>query len=93
MTDEKKAPSVVFAPGCFDSFEGTQEELDEMMAEIMKMVESGELIEGGQELTEEEWNELPDDVKIQLMQSFDVEDEDGTDLMDSIEESRKRRLQ
>ena len=25
---------VVFAPGCFDSFEGTQEELDELMAEI-----------------------------------------------------------
>jgi hypothetical protein len=25
---------VVFAPGCFDSFEGTQEELDSLMAEI-----------------------------------------------------------
>jgi hypothetical protein len=25
---------VVFAPGCFDSFEGTQAELDELMAEI-----------------------------------------------------------
>lgn len=25
---------VVFAPGCFDSFEGTQEELDSLMTEI-----------------------------------------------------------
>jgi len=27
---------VVFAPGCFDTFEGTQAELDELMAEISK---------------------------------------------------------
>lgn len=33
MTD-KKEMKIQFAPGCFDSFEGTQEELDEMVAEI-----------------------------------------------------------
>ena len=43
MTDEKKALKIEFAPGCFDNFEGTQEELDEMIAEINKMFESGEL--------------------------------------------------
>jgi len=32
-----------FAPGCFDQFEGTQEELDEMVAEIQRMFESGEM--------------------------------------------------
>lgn len=32
-------------PGCFDSFEGTQEELDELVAEIHRMVDSGELLE------------------------------------------------
>jgi hypothetical protein len=42
MTD-KKALKIEFAPGCFDNFEGTQEELDEMIAEINKMFESGEL--------------------------------------------------
>jgi hypothetical protein len=41
MTD-KKALKIEFAPGCFDNFEGTQEELDEMIAEINKMFESGE---------------------------------------------------
>lgn len=29
-----KPLKVVFAPGCFDSFEGSQEELDSLMAEI-----------------------------------------------------------
>jgi hypothetical protein len=31
MTKEMK---IVFAPGCFDGFEGTQEELDQLMADI-----------------------------------------------------------
>ncbi len=31
---------VVFAPGCFDSFEGTQEELDSLTAEIQSMFEN-----------------------------------------------------
>jgi hypothetical protein len=43
MTKEKKALTLEFAPGCFDSFEGTQEELDEMVAEIHRMFESGEM--------------------------------------------------
>jgi hypothetical protein len=42
---EKKKPEIIFAPGCFDSFEGTQEELDELVAELNRMVESGELFD------------------------------------------------
>lgn len=34
---------VEFAPGCFDDFGGTQEELDELVAEIQRMVNNGEL--------------------------------------------------
>ena len=30
--------TIVFAPGCFDDFEGTQDELDAFMAEIVKML-------------------------------------------------------
>lgn len=40
---EKKQMKIIFEPGCFDSFEGTQEELDELIAEITRMAESGEL--------------------------------------------------
>lgn len=36
---------VKFAPGAFDSFEGTQEELNELIASITQNIESGELLE------------------------------------------------
>lgn len=42
MTEEKKM-KLEFAPGCFDNFEGTQEELDDLVAEIQRMFESGEM--------------------------------------------------
>ena len=38
MTDkEEKKIKVEFAPGAFDSFEGTQEELDALQKEIIEM--------------------------------------------------------
>jgi transcription antitermination factor NusG len=43
MSEEKL--KVVFAPGCFDHFDGTQEELDQLMKEIQDMVSSGEIFE------------------------------------------------
>ena len=38
--DEQGKPKLVFAEGCFDDFEGTQEELDEMVATIREIFES-----------------------------------------------------
>ena len=66
----KNKLTVEIAPGAFDQFEGTQEELDELMAEIYRMVESGEIEEQGRELTEQEFDELPDDIKEQITNSF-----------------------
>ena len=43
--ENKKTPEVVFAPGCFDHFEGTQEELDELIQQIKEMAASGKLFE------------------------------------------------
>ena len=37
MTDTKNPLKIVFEPGCFDQFDGTQEELDGLMAEIQDM--------------------------------------------------------
>ena len=68
MTDKKM--KIEFMPGCFDQFEGTQEELDEMIAEIHRMLESGELEENSQEMTEEDFDELDDEVKERLLSSF-----------------------
>lgn len=41
---------IEFAPGCFDNFEGTQEELDALMAEIERMFKSGEIQASAQKL-------------------------------------------
>lgn len=43
--DNPKDIKVVFADGCFDNFEGTQEELDNFVEEINRMVSSGEIFE------------------------------------------------
>lgn len=43
--EEVKEMKIEFAPGCFDNFEGSQEELDELVAEITRMITSGEFKE------------------------------------------------
>lgn len=40
--DELKDLKIEFAPGCFDNFDGSQEELDSLIAEIKNMFVSGE---------------------------------------------------
>jgi hypothetical protein len=70
MTDEQKKPEIVFAPGCFDNFEGTQEELDEMIAEIQRMVDSGELFENSSELDLEELAEEDPEFANKLIESL-----------------------
>lgn len=77
MTDEKKTPEIVFAPGCFDSFEGSQEELNELMVEIQRMAESGELFEQATELDFEELLEEDPEFAKQLVNSLNVVDGAG----------------
>lgn len=48
--ENKKPIEVVFAPGCFDNFDGTQEELNELIQQIQKMADSGELFENARPL-------------------------------------------
>jgi hypothetical protein len=52
MTDKKL--EIVFAPGAFDNFEGTQEELDELVAGLKQMMEDGTLFENSKEVSPEE---------------------------------------
>jgi NTP pyrophosphatase (non-canonical NTP hydrolase) len=70
---ENKPIKIEFAPGCFDNFEGTQEELDELISEIKQMVENGEFLENSKpldfdELAEEEGDEIVDLLFDQLNQ-------------------------
>jgi hypothetical protein len=53
---------VVFAEGCFDDFEGTTDELAEMIAEIHKMAADGTIMDGAVPLTDEQIAEL-DNIK------------------------------
>jgi len=70
---------VVFAPGSFDAFNGTQEELDEIVKMITEMAESGDFESFGSELTEEEFDELPEDLKAKLLLTMQEELEDAQD--------------
>lgn len=61
MTESKKPITVKFAPGAFDSFEGTQEELDQLQQEIVKMfteMTPEELEAASQEVDPEELAQL-----------------------------------
>jgi hypothetical protein len=75
MSDQNKPLKIEFAPGCFDHFDGSQEELDKLLVELKTMFENltpEELEARSRPLTEEDFDELPDDVKAQLL-DFDPE--------------------
>ena len=57
MTDKKI--KIEFASGAFDSFDGTQEELDALVTELERMAESGELEENSVAL--DDWDDLHDE--------------------------------
>ena len=73
MTDNKKI-QVEFAPGAFDSFEGTQEELDELIAEIQETfanLSPEELAANSRALTDEDLEELGEDEITAIMNQID----------------------
>lgn len=57
---------IVFAPGCFDNFEGTQEELDAMIAELRKMVADDTFMENSTPIDPEEEQEFLDAMQAHL---------------------------
>ncbi len=85
MSDEKNKIKVEFAPGCFDNFEGSQEELDSFIAEIIRMAESGELTDNSRLLTDENIDDLPEDVVEWLNSILEETPEDN-------ENERKNKL-
>ena len=81
MTEKKM--KITFAPGAFDSFDGTQEELDALIAEVQRMADSGELAENSVAL--EDWDDL-DDEDIDDVDSIDVDDDDDDLDDDDLDE-------
>jgi hypothetical protein len=84
MTEETKPLKIEFAPGCFDNFEGTQEELDDLIAEIQRMFESGEIAENSTELDLDALMEEDPEYAEKVIQAL------GND---SLDEDFKRNLQ
>jgi hypothetical protein len=66
---------VVVAPGAFDNFEGSQEELDELMAQIHSMIADGSLFEKSNAVDIGDLLESDDledqELAEKLLQSFD----------------------
>jgi hypothetical protein len=80
MTEDSKPKEVIFAPGCFDNFEGTQEELDEMIAEIQRMFESGD--------------DLVESHEVDLEELFDTDPEMAEKIINSLNsDPEQRKLQ
>lgn len=57
LSTDPREFEVVFAEGCFDDFEGDQEELDEFVAAIKAAVKDGSLFDEAVPLTEDETEE------------------------------------
>ncbi len=71
ITEQKM--ELEFAPGCFDEFEGTQEELDQLVAEIQRMFANGEFAERSQPVTEDSFQELSPAMQQKLIDFLDDE--------------------
>lgn len=70
LSNDKKM-RIEFAPGAFDTFDGTQEELDALVAELERMAESGELEANSIAIDEDEiWDQLTDEDQDQIMQAL-----------------------
>jgi hypothetical protein len=72
---EKKPLKVVFDPGCFNNFEGTQAELDEFVKQIQEFAESGLLFENSVELTDEDIEDLDEDTRQQIIRALERSDD------------------
>jgi len=53
-----KITQVEFAPGCFDDWDGTQQELDDLITEIKRMANTGELLDSATEIDLEDLKDV-----------------------------------
>ena len=81
MTDKLK---IIFEPGCFDNFEGTQEELDSLMQEIQETMSK---------MTPEEleFQSRPVDIT-RLLEDEDISDDEFENLLAAMVGGSERNL-
>lgn len=75
--DKKKTMKLEIMPGAFDHFEGTQEELNELMAQLNQMVSDGSIFENSEPINMEDF-ELEDPEMFEILSNrlkdFDSKD-------------------
>lgn len=83
MSQQEKKTEIVFMPGCFDDFEGTQEDLDQLIESIKQMAYSGELKNADQ---------LPEEAKntIEILDN-ELSEEEMEIIMSQLNESAENR--
>ena len=70
--DESDSVQIAFAPGAFDNFEGTQQELDELVTELHRMARSGELTNNSKAVDLDELLETDPDLAEKILRSLDT---------------------
>lgn len=84
MSDNKPEMKIEFAPGCFDHFDGTQEELDALQKEIMDMLTN---------MTPEELAERSRPLDFSDLDDGDLSEEEMMILQNALSETPTRNLQ
>lgn len=69
---------LVFAPGCFDNFEGTQEELDALVKEIEQGFEDGSFFDKATPVDMESIDDMDDEDIEAMMKLLKAMDNTGT---------------
>lgn len=82
MSENKPPLKIEFAPGCFDHFEGTQEELDALISEITTMFET---------MTPEQLE--ADSRLVDIDELMDSEDWELIERLANVEDPNNRKLQ
>jgi len=59
---------IVFMPGCFNDWDGTEEELQEMLAEVRQMAADGTLFLKAEPVSEEEMKIINDRIERRSIQ-------------------------
>lgn len=91
--DDKKKYTIEFAPGAFDNFDGTQDELDDLITTLTEMAESGELLENSEPIDYEDLSEEEREIIEALSDFFSPGDSNlYDDLAEAAKTERKRKL-
>jgi len=69
MTKGNKPLKVVFEPGCFDNWEGSQQELDELVEEIKQVFSDPDFLESLEDVAD--FTELSEEKQAWFNQMFD----------------------